>query len=269
MKICWDNLEGFYLTRNGFLRKGNHSYIEMDACKECGEPYLMHRFYKTEYCSPSCSRKHRKVSLVTRKKLSIAGMGRKKSKEECLAISKRMSKGGVVAKNLPLYDTYAKQLIPIEETRHFARDEKLLEVKCTLCNKWFVPKRTECERRSKFLKGNTDRESRFYCSNECKMLCSVFHKKKYPRGFNPRKSRNSVITEAQLRIWREEVLKRANYVCEYCGEKATIAHHTRPKKLEPFFALDPDYGLACCEKCHYKYAHQGDCSTGYLAHVPC
>lgn len=51
MKICWDNLEGMYLTRNGFLRKGNHSYVEMNGCKECGDSYLMLRFQKTEYCS--------------------------------------------------------------------------------------------------------------------------------------------------------------------------------------------------------------------------
>lgn len=271
MKICWDNLEGFYLTRNGFLRKNSHSYIGMDACKECGSPYLMGRFQKTDYCSFSCAQRHRKISLITRKKLSESSRGRKKSKEQCEALGKRMSKGDVVKKNLPLYDTHKYQLEGVDEIRRCPTNTQLLEVKCALCNGWFIPKRTACERRRQFIKGNIDRESLFYCSDHCKSLCPVFHKKKYPSGYNPRKHRNQKqFTESELRIWREEVLKRADYKCEYCGEKATIAHHIQPKKLEPFFALDPYNGIACCEGCHYKHGHgENDCSTGYLASITC
>jgi hypothetical protein len=271
MKICWDNLEKFHLTHNGFLRKGRHSYIEMDACKECGHPYLMLKFQKTEFCSSSCAQKHRKISIITRKKLSKALLGYKRTKKECEAISKRMSKGGVVKKNLPLHNTYAHQLEGIEEVRHCPKDVKLLEVKCAYCNEWFVPKRTRCEQRCQFIKGNVDRENLFYCSEECKALCPVFHKKRYSAGHNPRKHRNNQqFTENELRIWREEVLKRANYKCEYCGKEAIIAHHSRPKKLEPFFALDPHYGIACCEGCHYKYGHRdSECTTGYLANTVC
>ena len=271
MKICWDSLENLHLTRNGFLRKGGHSYIEVDSCKRCGNAYLMHRVYHTEFCSPSCAQKHRKTSIITRKKLSEALLGHKRTKRECELISKRMSKGGVVKKNLPLYDTYAYQLEGIEEVRCCPNNIKLLEVKCAYCNEWFVPKRTICEQRCQFIKGNTDRENLFYCSENCKTLCPVFHKKIYPAGYNPRKYRNDqTFTENELRIWREEVLKRADYKCEYCGEKATIAHHSRPKKLEPFFALDPDYGIACCESCHYKHGHKdSSCTTGYLANINC
>lgn len=271
MKICWDNLEKFHLTKNGFLRKGGHSYIEVETCKRCGDSYLMHRIYPTEYCSPSCAQTGRKTSVETRQKLSEASCGRKMTKEQCEEHGRRMSKGGVVKKNLPLYDTHAHQLEPFDEVRSTIKSGvKLLEVKCALCNKWFIPKRTECERREQFIKGNIDRESLFYCSDYCKSLCPVFHKKKYPAGHNPRKHRNQKqFTEAELKIWREEVLKNADYKCEYCGKKATIAHHTRPKKLEPFFALDPYYGVACCEVCHYKYGHQGECSTGHLANIIC
>jgi len=61
-------------------------------------------------------------------------------------------------------------------------------------------------------------------------------------------------------------------ICEYgCGKEATDVHHIRPQKLEPFFSLDPDYGLACCEECHYKYGHKtgSECSTGNLAQIAC
>ena len=268
MKICYDDLEGIHLTKNGFLRKGHHSYIEMDCCKECGNPYLMHRFKKTEYCSRPCAQKHRKITNLTREKLSKKASGRKLTKEQCQAISDRMSKGDVVKKNIPLYDTYAHQLTPIEKVRRCTVNKRILEVMCVLCHEWFIPKRTVCEQRCQYIKGNTDRENSFYCSDKCKKDCPVFHKKKYPRGYNPRKGRNDELfyTEPELKIWRAEVLKTTNHICEYCGKKANTAHHMRPKKTNQFFALDPYYGVACCQECHNKIAHKDrECTYGYLA----
>jgi len=60
-------------------------------------------------------------------------------------------------------------------------------------------------------------------------------------------------------------------ICEYCEELATHVHHSRPQKLEPGFALDPDFGIACCESCHYKYGHKTgtECSTGQLTNAVC
>ena len=49
--------------------------------------------------------------------------------------------------------------------------------------------------------------------------------------------------------------------CLACDEPATDVHHERPQKLEPFFALDPDFAWSCCEKCHYEKGHKNECST--------
>lgn len=245
-------------------RKKRIYYKFIPACASCGNSYFMRKSYPTKFCSLQCS----SASPEVRKKLSISSTGRKKSKEECLRISCLKSKGGVVKKNLPLYDTYSNQLIPIEEVRRNKLNLNFLEVRCAVCNNWFVPKRTACEQRCQYLKGNVDRENRFYCSDLCKANCSVFNKKKYPAGTNPRKHRNS-ISGNDLRVWAKEVLKRENSVCEYCGNKATIAHHILPKKTDIFFALDPDNGIACCSKCHYRYAHAGNCSTIRLSNIKC
>ena len=35
------------------------------------------------------------------------------------------------------------------------------------------------------------------------------------------------------------------------------------------FSLDPDFGLACCKKCHYKYGHRDECSPIQLAQMIC
>lgn len=106
----------------------------------------------------------------------------------------------------------------------------------------------------------------FYCSDGCKNACSIFGKHSSIKVSTNSKCCNTTDSV----VWASEVLKRANYECEYCGEKATDAHHIKPKKLEPFFALDPDYGIACCEKCHYKYGHgDRDCSFGTLRYKQC
>jgi len=76
-------------------------------------------------------------------------------------------------------------------------------------------------------------------------------------------------TSEEYQTFRQQVLEREDYKCEYCGEKAIHVHHSRPQKLEPGFALDPDFGVACCQKCHYKYGHKDECSTRNLANKVC
>jgi hypothetical protein len=74
------------------------------------------------------------------------------------------------------------------------------------------------------------------------------------------------------------------YICENCkinfNNRKSLSSHLNKGKCrffyikkykEPIFILDPDYGIACCEKCHYKYGHKTgtECSTGNLANVIC
>jgi len=241
--------EFLYIYTRDVFRRNNLYYKFVSACSVCGQSFFMRINYPTDVCSVSCSNK----STAVRAKISTALTGLKKTALQCSAISKRMSKGGVVEKNIPLFDTYAKQLIPVEEVKN---NNGLLEVRCAYCGKWFIPKRTSVEGRAQFIKGNTDRECRLYCSDVCKDNCPIFNKR------NGCKSNKSIyFTTTQLNTWSKEVLKRADYKCEYCGEKAEHAHHVRPKKLEPGLALDPDNGVACCVKCHYKYGHSGECSS--------
>jgi len=112
--------------------------------------------------------------------------------------------------------------------------------------------------------------SYFYCSDKCKIKCPLF-------GLNPNNEINKnnldiikiYYTTEEYQTFRQEVLKRANYKCEYCEEEAKHAHHSRPQKLEPFFSLDPDYGISCCKECHYEKGHKDECSTGQIANTIC
>lgn len=259
-----EDLEGYtYLyRRNVFRRKGLY-YKFISKCVECGGSFLMRLSYPTKFCGSSCAN----GSKITRAKISKSLTGHKKSEQECAAISNRMSKGGVTLSNTPLFNTYAHQISPIEETKN---NNGVLEVKCALCHNWFTPKMTHVIQRVQYIKGNINRENRFYCSDNCKHACPIFNKHTHPTGYNPRAYRNrQQFTEGELRVWSQEVFKRHDFLCEYCGRKATQAHHIQPKKLQPFFALDPDNGVACCETCHYKYGHIDECSSVNISKVLC
>lgn len=264
---CVDGLEDLseysYIYKKDVFRRGNLYYKFRVSCSVCGSPFFMRTSMPTNFCSVKCS--NNSTAVKTKISISLKNYNEKYHRNYT---SKGNYKGGVVAKNLPLFDTYAHQLKPIEETRQ--NSASLLEVRCSVCGEWYIPKRTDVEARAQYLKGNVDRESRFYCSEPCKNSCSVFNKRKYPNGFNPRKYRNNkLFTENELRIWSNEVLIRADYRCEYCEGPATSAHHIVPKKLGVFEALDPDNGIACCNECHYKYGHKGECSTINIANKIC
>jgi hypothetical protein len=106
----------------------------------------------------------------------------------------------------------------------------------------------------------------FYCCEECKQECPLYNLKS-----DPFKDTTKSYTQPEYQQFREFVLERDDYECQYCGDPATIVHHERTQKLEPLFVLDPDFAWSCCEKCHYKYGHKTgtECSTGNLASKVC
>ena len=95
MKICWDTLEKIRINSKGNLTDGKNIYIEIDACKKCGEPFLSTRRDPLDMC---CSKSCRIFSDGYRLKLSMALMGRQYSKES-LAKMSLAQKG----KNNPMY----------------------------------------------------------------------------------------------------------------------------------------------------------------------
>ena len=103
--------------------------------------------------------------------------------------------------------------------------------------------------------------------DECKQICPIFNFHYYE--YNTKI--DSLYTSEEYQTWRLNILNREDYKCEYCDEQATDVHHSRPQKLEPGFVLDPDFGVACCERCHYKYGHKTgtECSTSNLANKIC
>lgn len=264
LQLDSDIPEGYtYIYKRDVFRRNNLYYKFRSSCKCCGNSYFMRLNYPTNFCSKACASK----DIDVRSKISFSLTGHKRSSSEVEKIRANKSKGGVVARNIPLYSTYAGQVSLLEDMRN---NNGVLEVKCSLCGKWFTPKRTAVEARAQYIKGNIDRESRLYCSDICKLNCPIFNKHKYPKGSNPKKKRYSNYYNSNLlNTWSRTILERSKYICEYCGGAASVAHHIVPKKVDPFKALDIDNGIACCVECHYSKAHKDECSTINLAKIEC
>jgi len=208
------------------------------------------------------------------KKFSKAAKGRKHSIKTKRLLSK-MKKGKYILSIKQLKEKYPT-FVKVEEMRYEPgkEKEKLIQVHCKnhKCKNskeqggWFTPKRNQFyERIWAIERSNGYGENNYYCSEECKRECPLFNLRKDP--FQIKK--DYLYTYKEYQTWRITVLERENYLCEYCDEPATDVHHSRPQKLEPGFVLDPDFGVTCCEKHHYKYGHKDECSTGNLANIVC
>jgi len=220
------------------------------------------------------------------KKSSISRIGSKRSKEQKINISlshigQRSSKKGKTYDQI--YGERSNEIkIKMRRSKLLTRDIKKIEVKFPFlyqvedfklfknivkvrcknssCNKWFEPSYTQIyERHRALTKPSGFEENNFYCSNECKESCILYG------------SSGSLTTYADNKVFINYVLERDDYKCQYCEGKAEHVHHERPKKKEPFFALDPDLAWSVCKKCHYKYGHKTgtECSTGNLSKVIC
>ncbi len=214
--------------------------------------------------------KGKQISYKTKKKISIAtknGMKRKdiidKMKE--LGLLKKLT----VEKIKEKYPFFYK----IEVIRSNPNQANEIQVHCKNHNcpnskeqgGWFAPSYSQLYERIRQLeKDYGSGGCYFYCSDECKNECPLYNLKS-----DPFKDTSNPYTEYEYKIFREFVLDRDKYICQYCGEPAIDVHHERPQKLEPFFALDPDFSWSCCEKCHYEKGHKDECSTGSLATKNC
>ena len=163
----------------------------------------------------------------------------------------------------------------IEKMRYNPINSKEIQVHCINheCENskekggWFTPTRQQLTNRIQAIENPKGfGESNFYCCQECKDSCLL-----YGLHHDPYINNGKPYTQAEKGLFNNLVLERDNEICYYCGGLANTVHHLRPQKLEPFFALDPDYAISVCINCHYKYGHPtgSDHSTGNLAKIVC
>ena len=201
----------------------------------------------------------KKLSNETRRKIGKTNKKNwenKEYKEKFSGENCSSWKGGYSLKNIPTYDTYARQINWCEDVRKNKIDSNILDIKCAYCGKWFTPTLKEIQDRIQALKGNYNGERRIYCSNSCKFECPIYNKVKWPKGFKVSTSRE---VQAEL---RQMVLERDNYECQKCGSTESLhCHHLEGIRWEPLQSADIDKCITLCKKCHTKAHKLLDCGT--------
>jgi len=213
-------------------------------------------------------RKQNKKTIEKKKKISIELWKKEGFRKKVLKnLNRRTIK--MIENKYPFFSQ-------IEEMRYNPDkvDEKEIQIHCKNHNcknskeqgGWFTPSGRQLELRIWSLEHKDGNEgSYFYCSDECKNICPLYNL----QTSKFMKNDLNYYDSGDYQTFRTFVLERDKNICQYCGEQATDVHHERSQKLEPFFALDPDFAWSCCEKCHYKYGHKDECSTGKIASISC
>jgi len=289
--------------------KNMGKYISFDTKKKLSEANTGKKFSKDHIKKLSISHKGKKLSNEHKRKISISNKGRVFSDEHKEKLKlKRIGTPGYY-KGKKLSDEHKRKISisnkgkvfsdkhrfkiriksldsisdkkrksplfsKIEEMRYNPDKpgEKEIQVHCKnhKCPNskeqggWFTPTKTQLYERNRGIEILQNDGCYFYCSDKCKNDCPL-----YALRSDPYKSIEKPYTSEEYQTFREFVLKRDDYKCQYCGKKADYVHHERPQKLEPFFTLDPDLAWSVCKKCHYKYGHKDECSTGKLANIIC
>lgn len=256
MKICWDRLEGVCLTKSGFFRKGTVTYVEMEACKVCKEPYLTENSRQSNFCGLSCAVSGENnpffgkiPSIENRKGVSISNSNR-------IGILNGNYKGGIGALGLTSYDTHKDTLGLYEEVRE-QKGTKILEVKCVYCGRWFVPTYVEVNHRLTAINSLNKGECRLYCSENCKQACPTYGRKLYPKGFKH-------VTSREVSTYlRQMVFERDGWTCQICGktteEIQLHCHHMDPVAQYPMLQNDMDSCITLCKDCHKTVHMQYGC----------
>jgi very-short-patch-repair endonuclease len=99
MKICWKNLDKLKYSKKIGKWRGKTTYIYVDSCKNCNEPFLKAEKSIGEFCSLSCSTKleyngmygkKRIMSSVTKERMRKSKIGKKFSEQRKTNISKSL-----------------------------------------------------------------------------------------------------------------------------------------------------------------------------------
>lgn len=248
MKICPGCEEAKEATLENFHSDKRNKDGLFGLCKKCVTKRNKIRYKKNKELILQQNKEYR---TKNKEKLAKYDKERKpKNKEKIKEYNKEYRQRPA------LYDTYAHQLEWCEKVK---RNGKFLEVICTKCKIWFIPTNTCVSMRIYAINGNTtgNSEYRFYCSEECKNTCEIYHKKPddLMRDDAIKAGRipwHNVDRELQREL-REIVLERDNYTCQECGSTDNPeCHHIKPVATEPIESADVDNCITLCEKCHKK-----------------
>lgn len=255
MKLCWDNLEGFRLTKNGNFRKNNLVYIEKLDCSYCKESYLSRKYQEESYCCKSCSKKGKKriISKETKQKMSLAHKGFKHSNETKIKIS-NSNKGKSVSEESRLNMVLsAKNRLPVSEnTRRLlsesGRNRVVSDATRLKISKSNTGKQVSATTRMRISKSLVGKKRSKY-STIAQSLRMLGNKNPNWRG--------GISNQNYCPVWKdkeykESIKERDNYQCQnpYCFKANTVLniHHIDYTKT----LCGPDNLITVCSSCNSR-----------------
>jgi len=293
-----------YNNKTNKWYKKTATYVYKKSCEGCKESFLSSTASAGIYCCKECQMKNgnpskrpeiKKKMGETMKGKNNPMYGKKHTEEVKKKISRAISgenhpmygkkfteehkrkisfshkgekssawKGGYASKNIPTYNEYANQIVWCEPVRRNQEDPNILEIKCTWCGKWFIPKQYNVRNRIQSLNGNDNYpgENRFYCSDGCKQNCPIWNK-------SPEQLMKEDAVKAGRLTWlelnrevqpqlRQMVFKRDGWKCTKCESTESLhCHHVEGIRWEPLQSSDIDMCITVCKECH-KEIHQKD-----------
>ena len=116
-----------------------------------------------------------------------------------------------------------------------------------------LPTNLQVRSRSGSLIGRLHGENNFYCSDQCKGSCEIFHKQVHREGEAPKEQREVDPYAIQ------KCLEDDDYMCQLCHSKENVhAHHIKSYKLNIMLANDVENMITLCKDCHFKIVHKQD-----------
>lgn len=145
------------------------------------------------------------------------------------------------------YKLYYDKLT-IDEAPKLAEDGASLEVKCRYCGKYFIPNSLQVISRVQALNSTSLGDAFLYCSDNCKKVCPVYRRHKFPKV-----SKHTTSREVDSLI-RQMCFELDNWECQKCGEKVKDVilhcHHILGYAQNPGLGNDIDNVITLCKKCH-------------------
>ena len=261
------NITYLYINRNSIksiikwfkLSEDEVNYIlekselkEYKVCKLCGKLKFSKDFTSGSYCKI--------CKLKINKSLKIKNKEHYQEYDKNYRIKTNRYHDQKYNNSLAKYKIYSSQLDIYEEYRHDPNNLELIQCKCTYCGAWFNPTSRQIMNRIQYINGNINRESKLYCSINCKNECPIFGKQKDPSIIKINKDYN----RESNTILRQIVFERDNYTCLKCNTHKNEltcglhCHHINPVINDPISSNDPENCMTVCKRCHIKIHKEVD-----------